>query len=74
MSLQLHHKCAGANHGGMSPEAFFTHNPHSASAAMVAHDGFQYDLNDHAALSVKGGTSDGWRGAWACTDALDLSG
>jgi hypothetical protein len=38
--------------------------PYSVSAALVAHDGFQYDTSGGSALSGKGGAGDGWSGAW----------
>lgn len=38
--------------------------PASASAALVAHEGFEYDISGGAALAGKGTAGDGWAGAW----------
>lgn len=39
--------------------------PMSASAALVAYEGFEYDISGSAALAGKGGAGDGWGGAWS---------
>lgn len=38
--------------------------PQSVSAALVAHDGFQYDISESAALAGKGTAGSGWSASW----------
>lgn len=42
--------------------------PHSASASLVAYDGFEYDIGGGAGLGGKGAAGSGWAGAWTSAD------